>query len=128
MAFERQTNAQTTAGRLTDAAWIADLESFTYLEAGAAISSTDFPEGARSGTLVHVVNNEVKPGKGAAGQVTGLTRYDYDPNARGVGSSGTMSIVVGGVIHVDKLPTMPKADDLPATFILQNDSGKAFTV
>jgi len=38
-----------------------------------------------------------------------------------------MAIVVGGVIHVDKLPTMPKATDLPATFVLQNDSGTAFT-
>ena len=123
--FERQTNAQTAAGVIS-APWIADLESLIYLEAGASINDTDFPTGAPSGTLVHVEANEVKPGKGAAGQVTGITRYDYDPKLRGVGSSGTMAVVVGGVIHADKLPVMPAATDLPSTFVLQNDSGKAF--
>lgn len=127
MSFERKTMYDNTAGNLSDAAWIADLESLDYLEGGAAISATDFPQGCPSGTLVHVDAGEVKPGKGDDMKPTGLTRYAYDPSARGVGSHGTMAIVVGGVIHVDKLPVMLPATDLPPTFTRQNDSGKAFS-
>lgn len=131
MAFERNTTADQSTGLISDAPWIADLESLIYLEAGAAITDTNFPagtypNGVPSGTLVHVEAGEVKPGASATFP-TGLTRYPWDPSARGVGSSGTMSVVVGGVIHVDKLPVMPRASDLPATFVKQNDSGKAYT-
>lgn len=130
MSFERQTNAQTQAGRLSDAPWIADLDSLIYLEGGAAINlnGTDFPTGARSGTIVSVVAGEVKAYNGNG--VTGLTRYDYDPTLRGVGSNKTMAVVVGGVVHLDKLPTMPTAAQvakMPA-IVGQNDSGAALSV
>ena len=125
--FERSTQYNRVGGTLNDADWIADLESFSYLEGGAQINAADFPTAIRSGVIVHVEAGVVKPGKGTGVFPTGLTRYDYDPLRRGVGSSNTMAVVVGGVIHVDKLPVMPKVGDLPATFVLQNDSGKAFT-
>lgn len=127
MSFERTTNAQTTSGTISDAPWIADLDSLTYYNGGAAISAADFPTATPSGTLVHLEAGVVKPG-GSSTYPTGLTRYPFDPTARGVGSSGTMSVVAGGVVHVDKLPVMPKVNDLPATFVKQNDSGTAYTV
>ncbi|WP_412027023.1 hypothetical protein [Deinococcus yunweiensis] len=125
MSFERTTNAQTVAGQLSDAPWIADLDSLIYLEAGAAISATDFASGAKSGTIVSVIAGEVKPYTGTG--VTGLTRYDFTPARRGVGSSGTMAVVVGGVVHLDKLPAMPTAAQLAKlnNFVGQNDSGAA---
>lgn len=127
MSFERKTTADTVAGQLSDAPWIADLESLIYLEGGAAINSTDFPTLTRSGTIVSVKNGEVKPYDGTG--VTGLTRYHYDPTARGVGSSGTMAVVVGGVVHIDRLPTMPTAAQLAklGNIVPQNDSGAALT-
>ena len=128
MSFERKTNAQTTVGTLSDAPWIADLESLIYLEGGAAMSAENFteaeyPDGVPSGTLVHSFAGELLPG-GSNNHPTGLTRYAWNPKQRGVGSTPGMAVVVGGVIHVDKLPIMPAPDALPATFVQQNDSGK----
>ena len=127
MSFERTTPADIIAGQLTDAPWIADLDSLIYLGGGAAINATDFPTGARSGTIVSVVAGEVKPYAGTG--VTGITRYDYNPTRRGVGSTGTMAIVVGGVVHIDKLPTMPTAAQLTklGNVVPQNDSGAALS-
>lgn len=128
MSFERQNAADLVAGQLSDAPWIADLDSLIYLQGGAAIGSTAFPNGARSGTIVSVLAGEVKPYDGTG--VTGLTRYDYNSTRRGVGSTGTMAIVVGGVVHIDKLPVVPTAAQLAKlnNFVPQNDSGAALSV
>lgn len=125
MGFSRTTNASTVAGQITDAAWAADFDSLDYLEGGAAISATDFASGLKAGSIVSVIAGDVKPYNGNG--VTGLTRYNYDPTVRGVGSSGTMAIVVGGVVHIDKLPVMPTAAQVTKlnNLVQQNDSGTA---
>lgn len=128
MSFSRTTNADTVAGQLSDGAWIADIDSLTYLNGGAAISATDFASGVKAGSIISVINNEVKPYNGN-GQ-TGIARYDFLPALRGVGSTGTMAVVVGGVVHIDRMPVMPSAAQLAKlpTIVAQNDSGAALTV
>ncbi len=125
MSFSRTTNADTVAGQLSDAPWIADIDSLIYLNSGAAISPADYPSGLKSGSIVSVIAGSVKAYDGTG--VTGITRYNYDPTVRGVGSTGTMAVVVGGVIHIDRLPIMPTAAQLAKlnNVTPQNDSGTA---
>jgi len=74
----------------------------THLQGGAQINAIDFPTAIRNGVIVivHVEAGVLKPGKGSGTYPTGLTRYDYDPLRRGVGSSGIMAVVVGSVVNV----------------------------
>lgn len=141
--FERKTYLDSQAGALSDAAWIADNESLTYLEGGAVIVDFDatFP-GARTeadgtvvlpaGSIVGVEIGEIVPPEGAP--LCGLTRYDYVATisggqhrpVRGVGSSKTMAVVVGGVVHLDRLPTRPTEALAGASltrFVFQDDTG-----